>query len=332
MTAPLGRLTRLLGSATIVAMLTAGAALAEDQIKAVVAFPPNVAFAQSFQKFVDLVNERGKGVVGITIAGGPEVFPPNQQVDAVKRGIVDMQYGPATYYLGTLPEAYAFVGATVSAMDARQNGGFAAMQEAFSKKQGVRLIANPDSEIDFHIYTVAEPKRTPEGGVDLTGQRIRALPIYNAFFESLGAVPVSVPVADVYTGLERNTFDGAGWPIVGIKDLGWDKFLRYRIDPGFFNGDLAIIMNEASYEKLSPEAKAVIDQAAIDFEKMSAEAFATIITDTDKTVRDEGMTVVALEGDAAKAYLDKAFDSSWQALKDSGSEYYDRLRAGYYNR
>ena len=332
MTPTLSTLTRRLTGASLLTILATGAALAEDQIKAVVAFPPNLAFAQSFQKYADLVNERGKGVVKITIAGGPEVFPPPQQIDAVKRGIVDMQYGPATYSLGTLPEAYAFVGATVPSTEARKNGGFAVMQEAMAEKLGVRLIANPDSEINFHIYTVKEPKRTADGGVDLTGQRIRALPIYNVFFESLGAVPVSVPVADVYTGLERNTFDGSGWPIVGIKDLGWDKFLRYRIDPGFFHGDLSIVMNPASYEKLSPEAKKVIDDTAAEFEQISADDFAKIIADTDKQVQGEGMTIVKLEGEAAQKYLDAAYDSSWKALKDSGSAYYDRLRAAYYNR
>ncbi len=57
-------------------------ASAQETIRAISAFPQALAFSQSFQGFVDMVNERGEGVVQITYAGGPEMFPPNQQVDA----------------------------------------------------------------------------------------------------------------------------------------------------------------------------------------------------------------------------------------------------------
>ncbi|EKF18129.1 TRAP transporter substrate-binding protein DctP [Nitratireductor pacificus] len=309
-----------------------GQANAEETLRAISAFPQSLAFSQSFKGFVDLVNERGKGVIQINYAGGPEMFPPNQQVDAVRRGVIDMQYGPASYYLGTMPEADAWVGSTVTATAARENGGFAIMQEAFSKKLGVNLLAHLDAGVKFYIYTINEPKRTDDGGVDLDGQRIRSQPIYNAFFEALGAIPVSVPVPDVYTGLERNTFDGSGWPIVGIRDLSWDKFLRYRIDPGFFQTDLAVVINPAKWEGLSDDAKKVLNDAAADYEKISYDNFQKVIEETDKAVRDNGMEVITLEGDAQAKFLDLAYDSAWKRMKDSGSEHYDALRKAYYDR
>ena len=310
----------------------ASTANAEETLRAISAFPKPLAFSQSFQGFADLVNEKGKGVIKIDYVGGPEMFPSNQQVDAVRRGVIDMQYGPASYYLGTMPEADAWVGSTVTAMEARANGGFATMQTAFSEKLGVNLLAHLDTGIQFHVYTIDEPKRTDDGGVDLDGLRIRSQPIYNSFFESLGAIPVSVPVPDVYTGLERHTFDGSGWPIVAIKDLSWDKFLKYRIDPGFFQTDLAVVINPAKWEGLSDEAKTIINEAAAEYEQTSYDNFQTMIADTDKAVRDEGMQVITLEGDAAAKYLDGAFESAWKRMKDAGSEHYDALRKAYYNR
>lgn len=329
----LGRRIGMAASGTALALvLMAGAANAEETLRAISAFPKPLAFSVSFQGFADLVNEKGKGVVKIDYIGGPEMFPPNQQVDAVRRGVIDMQYGPASYYLGTMPEADAWVGSTVSAMDARANGGFATMQKAFSDKLGVNLVAHLDTGIQFHIYTLDEPKRTEDGGVDLDGLRIRSQPIYNSFFESLGAIPVSVPVPDVYTGLERHTFDGSGWPIVAIKDLSWDKFLRFRIDPGFFQTDLAVVVNPAKWDALSDEAKKIINEAAEEYEKISYDKFQAVIAETDKAVRDEGMQVITLEGDAAAKYLDSAYDSAWKRMEAAGSEHYDALRKAYYNR
>ena len=209
---------------------------------------------------------------------------------------------------------------------------FATMQKAFSEKLGVNLVAHLDTGVEFHIYTIDEPKRTDDGGVDLDGLRIRSQPIYNSFFESLGAIPVSVPVPDVYTGLERHTFDGSGWPIVAIKDLSWDKFLRYRIDPGFFQTDLAVVVNPAKWDGLSDEAKTIINAAAAEYEQTSYDNFQAMISETDKTVQDEGMQVISLEGEAASKYLDGAYDSAWKRMKEAGSEHYDALREAYYDR
>ncbi|AZN71227.1 C4-dicarboxylate ABC transporter substrate-binding protein [Georhizobium profundi] len=317
---------------TTASMLALGAyaAHAQEQIRAISAFPQALAFSQSFQGFVDLVNEKGEGVVQITYAGGPEMFPPNQQVDAVRRGVIDMQYGPASYYLGTMPEADAWVGSTVTAAEARENGGFGIMQQAFREKLGVELLAHLDTGVEFHVYTIQEPRRTEDGGVDLSGLRIRSQPIYNAFFEEIGAIPVSVPVPDVYTGLERSTFDGSGWPIVGIKDLSWDRFLRYRIDPGVFQTDLAVVINPAKWEGLSDEAKAIIEEAAAEYEQTSYENFQQVISETDATVREEGMTVVELEDEQAAEFRRMAFESAWARMQAAGSEHYDALRSAYY--
>ena len=309
-----------------------GPVLAEDVIRAVTAFPKQLAFSQSFLGFVDLVNERGEGVVRIDYIGGPEAVPQNQQMEAARRGVVDMHYGPASFHLGTMPEADAWVGSTVSAMTARENGGFDLMADAFAEKLGVTLLAQIDSGIQFHIYTVDEPTIGEDGLPDLDGAKLRSQPIYKSFFESLGAVPVSVPVPDVYTGLERSTFDGAGWPIVAIQDLSWDKFLKYRIDPGFFNTDLAIVMNPDKWEGLSQEAKDLITQVAIEYEQISYDKFQEVITSTDEKVQAEGMTVISLEGDARDQFLDAAYDSAWARMEAAGAEDYQALRDAYYDR
>lgn len=314
------------------AMLLAAPATAQETIRAVTAFPSQLAFSQSFLGFVELVNERGEGVVQIDYVGGPEAVPQNQQMDAAARGVVDMHYGPASFHLGTMPEADAWVGSTVTAMEARENGGFDIMQEAFAEKLGVHLLAHIDSGIQFHIYTIEEPGRTEDGGIAFDGAQLRSQPIYNAFFEDLGAVPVSVPVPDVYTGLERNTFDGAGWPIVAIQDLSWDKFLKYRVDPGFFNTDLGIVMNPDTWEGLSDEAKEILQTAAVEYEQTSYDHFQEVIAETDAAVQEAGMQVITLEGAARDEYLDAAYDSAWARMKDAGTDRYDALRDAYYDR
>ncbi len=324
------RTANLLMAAAALTTLSGLSARAEDTIRALSGFPKPLAFTQSFLGFIDEVNKRGEGVVKIEFAGGPEVMPMKQQMEAVGRGVIDMHYAPASTHLGTMSEADAWVGSNVTAAEARENGGFELMQEAFAEKLNVHLLAQLDSGIKFHIYTTSEPKRTEDGGLDLEGMRLRSQPIYQSFFESMGAVPLSVRVPDVYTGLERNTFDGAGWPIVAIQDLSWDKFLKYRVDPGFFSTDLAVVISKSKWDALSPESKAIINEVAADYEKMSYDHFQEVMSKIDAEVQADGMTIVELEGDAADTYLSNAFESAWKRMKDAGTPRYDALRKAYY--
>ncbi|WP_375596509.1 TRAP transporter substrate-binding protein DctP [Algihabitans albus] len=310
----------------------AGPASAEEVLRAVTAFPAPVEFSKSFLRFVDKVNDLGEGVVRVDYMGGPEVIPPAQQAQAIRRGVVDMQYGPGTYYLGQVPEVDAWVGSTVTAMEARENGGLEIMREVYRNKLGAYLLAHIDTGITFHVYLTEEPLRNEDGSVDLSGVKLRSQPIYREFFDALGATSVSVPVPEVYTALERGVVDGIGWPLVAIQDLSWDEFLTHRIDPPFFQTDLVVIMNEDRWGSLSDEARKILTAAAVAYEQESYDYYQQNIADTDRAVREAGMQVVEITGPAAERYLDMAFETAWERLRNSGSPHYDALRTTYYDR
>ncbi|TIU55323.1 MAG: C4-dicarboxylate ABC transporter substrate-binding protein, partial [Mesorhizobium sp.] len=74
----------------------AGIAAAEEVVLNAVHFTPTQnGYAQSFLKFVQKVNEKGKGVVQINVRGGPEVIPPIQQGAALRSGLIDVIDTPA---------------------------------------------------------------------------------------------------------------------------------------------------------------------------------------------------------------------------------------------
>lgn len=321
---------RALPIATFVSFGMSLPAQAEEVLRAITAFPKSMTFTESFERYVAYVNEHGKGVVQIEYVGGPEMFPQNQQVDAVRRGVVDMYYGPLAYYLGSMPEGDAWTGSNVSPMQARENGGLAIMQEAARKKLGVFINGQLDGGVKFHIYTIDEPKRTADGGFDLDGLRIRTSPLYTSFFESLGIIPVNMPVTDVYTGLERHTFDGTGWPSMGIEDLSWDKFLNYRIDPGFFQTDLAVVTNLEKYDGLSDEAKELLTRLTAEYEQISYDYFQAETKKSEEIVKASGMQFLEIEGEAREKFLDAAYGKVWERMQSAGSEYYEDLKRAYY--
>ena len=310
--------------------LSAFSAQAEDLIRAVTFTPAQVSFSRNFQKFVDLVNERGEGVVSIQVLGGPEVVPNERLGEAQKNGIADMFLVPAGLYLNMIPEGEAFAGSNLDPMELRAAGGMELVNEAYHAKGNAHILAHVDGGAGFHLWTTEKPGTTENGEVDLSGLRLRTSPLYRAFLEELGATIVVQSAGEVYTSLERGVVDGTGYPISGIRDFGWDKFLKYRIDPEFFQTDVLISMNLDAWNGLSEEARKIVNDAAIEHEESSYEANLKLNKEESKALAEAGIQTIELEGEQRMSFLKKAYDISWARLKERDPTYHDRLKAVFF--
>ena len=315
-----------------VSILFSAAAMAEQEIKAVHAFPSSLIYSQSFLNFVDKVNEEGKGIVHIRVLGGPEVIGLSQQPQAVVNGVVDMAYTAASFYAGKIPERDALISSNTNAIYARESGGIDLLNQIHQEKMGVYYLGWFDSGVNYNLYTINEPKLNDDGGLDMSGIRLRSNPVYDAFFtDYLKAQPISLPTTDVYSALERAVVDATGWTQIGMSDLNWDKFLNYRIDPAFYSTDMGVIVNLDSWNELTDEAKEVLQRVAIEHERESAEEFAEVSAEQQAKLVENGMTPVLLKGDAADRYLKAAKDASLNRMRvrmeqhPDGLTHYDEL-------
>lgn len=290
------------------------AASQEVTLNAVHFTPAQVSYAKSFLVFVDKVNQRGKGVVQIKVRGGPEVIPFAQQGEALKNGLVDMIASPAGPYLNLVPEGEAFSATTRKPWELRANGGFALINEIFAKKGNAFVLAHVDGGAGFHVFTVDEPVRTADGGVDFGKLKIRSAALYRDFLESLGATVVVQSPGEVYTSLERGLVNANAYTILGYQGFGWQKFTRYRIDPGFFQTDVLITVNKAKWDSLPEAARKLLQEVAIEHERESVAANLKGTQEQGQQMIDGGMKVVELSGAARAAYLDKAARASWERM------------------
>lgn len=318
----------LAGAMSAGTILATAASADEQVIRAVTFTPAQVIYAQNFQTFVDRVNERGrgKGVIRIDVIGGPEAIPPLRMGEAQKNGVADMFNLPAGLYLNIVPEGEAFAASNHTPWENRENGGLAMINESFHEKGNAHILAHVDAGTGFHLFLTRKPDLTEDGGVDLTGFRIRTAPLYRAFVESLGATNVVQSPTEVYTSLERGVVDGTGYTIVGMRDFNWDKFVKYRIDPGFFQTDVLISMNHDRWQSLSDEAKSIIDEVAIEWERESYDLMQAATEAEDQALRDGGLEVIELTGVARENYLTSAYQVSWNRLKERDPTHHDALR------
>ena len=181
----------------------------------------------------------GKGVFTIQVRGGPEAIGMMEQPGAARSGVVDMVYTPCAFYAAAVPECDAVSASTVDGPTARKNGGIALLNQIHQKRAGLVLLGWVDSGIRFNLWSTRAPTLDSTGHIDIKGFKVRGNPIYNAFLTNyLGAQVINLPSTELYTALERGTVDITAWTQIGLMDLNWDRYIKYRILPDFFETDL----------------------------------------------------------------------------------------------
>ncbi len=205
---------------------------AADTISATHVFPASLIYSRSFLEFVKKANEAGKGEFTIQVRGGPEAIGMMEQPGAVRSGVVDMVYSPCAFYAAVVPECDAVSASTVDGPTARKNGGIDLLNQIHQKRMGVVLLGWVDSGIRFTLWSTKEPKFDSSGHIDIKGFKVRGNPIYNAFLTNyLGAQVININSSELYTALERGTVDITAWTQIGLMDLNWDRYIKYRILP-----------------------------------------------------------------------------------------------------
>lgn len=293
----------------------------EVTLKGVSAFTEKTTYSLQFENFIERVNKAGKGVVQINYIGGPKAMPPFEVGNAVKTGVVDVANVTGAFYVGLVPEADAWKLAQRPLAELRKNGGFDYMAKIYAEKMNVIYLARTVDNNQFHLY-VNKPIKT----ADLTGLKLRVTPIYRDFFQELGATVVQTAPGEVYTALERGVVDGYGWPITGIFDLGWQEKTKYRVDPGFYNGEMAVLVNKTTWDKLTPAQRKVLSDAGAEVEAQTSDFFGKENEKDTKRQAEAGIQVIKFEGAEGKAWLDKAYAAGWAGVARISPEHAPKLK------
>ena len=304
------------------ALLLANAAAAQEvALKAVTAFAETTTYSRPFERFIQRVNESGKGLVRINYIGGPKAMPPFEVGNALKGGVVDIANSTGAFYTNVMPEADAWKLTEHPMAELRKNGGYDAMAALYAQKMNAIFLARLVDNNPFHLYL-----NKPIDKADLTGLKIRITPVYRDFFQALGATVVQTAPGEVYTALERGVVDGYGWPITGVFDLGWNEKTKYRVDPGFYTAEVSVLVNKASWEKLTDAQRDVLRKAAEAGETEAAGEFAAENAKETKRQADAGIQTIALDPAAAKTYLAKAYQAGWDGIIRQSPEHGPKLK------
>jgi TRAP-type C4-dicarboxylate transport system substrate-binding protein len=308
------------GALLLGAGFAAGAAAQEITLRLVSAFAENGIYVQRLQPWIQKFNAEGKGVLQINFIGGPKAIPTFEVGNAVKTGVVDMALSTGAFYTNVMPEADFLKLTRVPVAEQRRNGAFDAINRVWNDKANMQYLGRMVENQPFHIYTNKKVDKP-----DLSGQKIRITPVYRDFFQALNANVVTTAPGEVYTALERGVVDGYGWPIGGIFDLNWQEKTKYRIDPGFYDAEVSLVMNLPAYRRLSQQQRDFLQRQVLALE--AENGFWNRYT-SDEVARQQKAGIETIKFDAAtsRAFVEKAYAVGWASAEKQSPEIAARLR------
>ncbi len=294
--------------AAAAAALPLAAAAQTATLRIVSAFPENSFYTIRLATWIQQVNDEGKGLLQLNFIGGPKAIPTFEVGNAVRTGVVDMAMSTGAFYTNVFPESDALKLTQMPVAEQRRNGAFDYIQRVWAEKGNMVYLARIVEHQPFHLY-LNKPIDKP----DLKGLKLRITPVYRDFFTALGATVIQTAPGEVYTALERGVVDGYGWPIGGIFDLNWQERTKFRVDPGFYDAEVSLIVNQDAWKRLSPKQREFLTGRALSLESRNDYWKVYAQQETERQVK-AGIQVIRLEGASAKQYIDTAYESGWAGI------------------
>ncbi len=304
-----------------VLFIPAVASAQEVTLRVASAFAENLSYVIRMQQMFEKINKEGEGTLRMNFIGGPKAIPPFEIGNAVKTGVVDMALTTGAFYTNLMPEADALKMAQMSITEQRKNGAFELINEIWAQKANMYYLGRTGELQPFYLYLTKKIDKP-----DLTGLKLRITPVYRDFFQALGATVITTAPGEVYTALERGVVDGYGWPLTGLFDMNWQKMTKYRVEPGFYNGEVSLVMNLDTWKKLNQKQRELLQKHMLALEAENPAYWKKNTEDEIRRQEQAGIQAIKFDAATSKQYLDKAYAAGWAGILKNSPDYGPKLK------
>ena len=295
------RRTALAAMGAVAALAVTGTAMAQTVTLRLHQMLPQQATipAKAIVPWAQKVEAESGGKIKVQIFNAMQLGgAPPQLFDQARDGVVDITWTVLGYTPGRFPKTEVF---ELPFMSSSAESSSKAIQEyvekfAADEFKDVKLIA-----VHTHGPGLFHTKQPVTGLETLQGMKIRGgSRIINNMLTKLGATPVGMPVPAVTDALSKGTIEGTTIPWEVTPSLKVTELVKnhttFAGKEGLYTQTFAFSMNKASYEKLPPDLKKVIDNNS---GMVAATLFGRAMDEGDKIGRDiavkAGNNIVALE-------------------------------------
>jgi TRAP-type C4-dicarboxylate transport system substrate-binding protein len=225
-------------------------------------FSPNhIVQTTIFEPWAKKIEEMSGGRVKVTMFSGGALGKAADHYSLAEEGIADITYALQDYTPGRFPLTTVFElpfmipsAEKTSVAMWKTFEEFPEFREEYSKVKVLALFCHAQG----HFNTVKKPIRSLE---EFQGMKFRtASPHVTKALKAFGAVPVTMPISEVYTALERGVVDGTVLDWDGLRVFKLAELLKYCTETDFYTMTMMIVMNKRKYDSLPDDIKKMIDQ------------------------------------------------------------------------
>ena len=268
-------------------------ALAQTNMKISISVAQNSHQGVAIDTFAKEVEKRTNGRYKIQPFYSGALGAERESVEAVQLGTQDLTFTSTGPVPNFVPEVaildIPFLFRDYNHARATLDGPIG--QDLLQKFPSKGIVALAWGENGFRHMT--NSKRSITVPEDVKGLKMRTMenPVHIQAYKAFGIIPTPMAFTEVFTALQQGTVDGQENPLSVITSAKFDQVQKYLALTGHVYSPCLLLMNKASWEKLSPADK----QAFLDAAKEAVKANRARVDDDEKKavadLRSKGMTV-----------------------------------------
>jgi TRAP-type C4-dicarboxylate transport system substrate-binding protein len=191
----------------------------------------------------------------------------------------------------------------------KKTGAFDFIQE-MHKKAGIYFVGRQQpAEQDFFYMFLKKRVQKLE---DFSGLKLGGSLAFHAFYRSLGASVVTLPIPEYYPAMERGVVDGISTSLHVWVHFGGAKVTKCMIAHPFYKCTATVIANLENWNRIPKHLQELITDCLSEAHKEWPKWEAPAYEKEKQQMRDGGTEIVTLPPDDAKRFVDLAYDSGWK--------------------
>ncbi|WP_353476298.1 TRAP transporter substrate-binding protein (plasmid) [Salipiger sp. H15] len=300
--------------------VVAGSALAADMKFANFMPPTHPYVAGAFQPFADMVAEKSKGELTVTLYNGGELGPgPVEQYSRVVDGVAEFAISLPGYTASNFPLTLIAELPDVIEEDTGTEKLWEHIDLFQSEYRRVQLVSLWSSAENV-LYMRDTPVDSPD---DLAGKKIR-VPSRNTgkLVEAWGATPVSMPVNEIYNAMQTGVIDGAMIDATATRAFKLGEVANYlTLGMETTNSPFFIVMNRDAWQGLSEDEQAAVKDAGREASVLGNKVQLTVAADGIEAFRAmDGKQVIELTPEQAAPFNEAALKVTDEVVAETGGE------------
>lgn len=289
------------------------------------AWTPPASGTEFLPKFIDQVNNKGKGLVKIDFKGGAEVAPPLEQVDMVKKGAFDITFNTPNYYGGMVPGAIAIHTTDATTEELRKSGFWKVYDQMHRDRTGITTVGTLWRGEQFALSSIKPIRNT-----DWKGLRIKGFPLYDDLIKKFGGSSMFIQLPDLYAALSKGIVDATINPITLSDDYSLNQAAKYILTPMFPAVTSAhLIMNAERWDGLPEQVKAIILDVLENIEPEVDPFYKEITNKEVANLLANGSELIELSPSEAEKLIQAANSTPWEFINNKEPKWGPKLREAF---